>query len=183
VGIFDSSSSSTQNFTENRDHRLVLDNQAQGISGDNNALTVSITSTDMGTVQGALDASAKAILENSGLARETVAAIAGVNRDSLSFAQLVNRDSMDLAARGQSMIATSAADSLNMVGNVVDLAFKANEAQSKRLSDTGMTAVSQVARAYDTANGYQAEKQTADSKYMVVAGLIVVAVVAIKAFS
>lgn len=205
------SSSSTSYLTENNDRRVAVDNQSQGISGDGNSLYVQTSATDYGSIAKAIGASDTAVkganeslntaLSVAGNAtnasatvmrdvlaasaqntREALTAVTTSNRDSLNFASTVNRDALTLAERGQSLIATNAASSLNMVGSIVDLAFKANEAQSKRLSETGLTATEQVARAYDTATGYQAEKQTADSKYLVIAGLVAVALVAMRAF-
>ncbi|KRB70494.1 hypothetical protein [Noviherbaspirillum sp. Root189] len=138
------------------------------------------------TVGGALAANSSVIrdaLSATSLAtRDAITAVSGANSSSLNFASQVNRDSLDLAARGQSMIATSAAESLGMVGHVVDLAFKANDNNTKMSLEASSNAANLVGRAYDTATGYQAEKQTADSKYLVIAGLVAVALVAMRAF-
>lgn len=111
--------------------------------------------------------------------RTTAEALAGVttaNRESLTFADRLNRDSLELADRAQGNIAKSAADSLGMIRSVVDMAMK-----SADLSQQGSAnAVNQVARAYDTATNYQAEKATTDSRYLVIAGLVVVGIAAMR---
>ncbi|MEC4722941.1 hypothetical protein RY831_27660 [Noviherbaspirillum sp. CPCC 100848] len=152
---------------------------ALALAGNANAGGVTVTRDALMATSQATQAALAAVTSSN---RDSLAFASGVSRDSLGMAATINRDSLTLAERGQSLIATSAASSLNMVGNIVDLAFKANEAQSKRLADAGATANALVGRAYETATGYQAEKQTADSKYLVVAGLIAVALVAIRAF-
>jgi hypothetical protein len=199
MGLFGGGNSSTATtITETQINRqLALGEQSQGISGDGNSINV--TASDHGSVVAALEVSSGAVkaandslMESLGLAGlsvksasqvalDAIQGVVGVNRDSLNFASVVNRDSLELAARGQSMIATSAAESLGMVGHVVDLAFRSSDASSIRASDAGMAAANLVGRAYDTATGYQAEKQTADSKYLLYAALAAVAIVAFKA--
>lgn len=247
MGLFDRSSSSTTNLTENRDNRLVLDNQSQGISGDSNSLyvTTNATTTDHASVAQAIalgngvvsganeslraalavvdkgvsnalasnsvamngafatagNATRDALSANTKVSQDAIASILSANRDSLSFASgvnrdslalassgltlagTINRDSLELANRGQTLIANSAAESLGMVGSIVDKAFTLNDRNTKSALEASQNASNLVSRAYDTATGYQAEKQTADSKYLVIAGFIAVALVAIKAFS
>lgn len=182
-------------YVNSTDHGAIV----QAIGASNTAVTGANQSLSTAlSLAGNANAGATTVMRDALAAtaqntREALAAVTSANRDSLNFASVVNRDSFDLATtvnrdsltlaeRGQSLIATSAASSLNMVGSIVDLAFKANEAQSKRLSDAGAAANSLVGRAYETATGYQAEKQTADSKYLVIAGLVAVALVAMRAF-
>lgn len=203
MGLFGggNSSSSTTYLTENVDRRIALDNQSAGISGDSNTLTVNTTATDHGAVLAAVGASESAVaganksvvealkMANASTgaalaaAQESVAAASAMNRESLSFASTVNRDSLALAERGQTLIANSAAESLGMVGHVVDLAFRSNDKNVLQTMEAVANSNNLVGRAYETATAYQAEKQTADSKYLVVAGLIAVALVAVKAFA
>lgn len=245
MGLFDRSSSSTTNLTENRDNRLALEGGASGISGDGNFMSVSQVSTDHGAIAAGLSVSGGAVTAasdglkaalsladsaanraiasnastvrdaliaggeatrdaltantsisrdallvsrdalaaNTGMARDALTSVIGANRDSLNFASVINRDSIDLAARGQSLIATNAAESLGMVGHVVDLAFRSNDKNTLSALEASVNASNLVSRAYDTATGYQAEKQTADSKYLLYAALAAVAIVAVKGFS
>ncbi|HJV86920.1 MAG TPA: hypothetical protein VJ698_15750 [Noviherbaspirillum sp.] len=171
------------------DHEAVA--QAMGVSsgavsGANQSLMAALSLANS-TANNALAANTStvrdALAATTSATRDAITAVSGANSASLNFASTVNRDALDLAARGQSMIASSAAESLGMVGHVVDLAFQSNDASAKRASDAGLSAADMIGRAYNTATAYQAEKQTADSKYLVIAGLVAVAMIAMKAFA
>lgn len=208
MGLFSSSKSSSSSTyaTENHDKRIALDNQSQGISGDANSISVTtnMTTTDSGAIinsiglsrdvakqtneslkaaiSAASAATRDALAANTSVVKDALQVSASVNRDSLAFASTVNKDALTLAERGQTLIANSAAESLGMVGHVVDKAFSLTDKNTMAAIEASVKASNLVGRAYETATGYQAEKQTADSKYMVVAGLVAVALIAIKVF-
>lgn len=201
MGLFGggNSSSSTTNNTYNTDRRIALDNQSQGISGDGNSINV--TATDHGAIvealgvgngavtganqslQDVISMTGYAVRDSLAAAQQAVITTAAVNRDSLNFASVVNRDALTLAERGQTLIANSAADSLGMVGHVVDLAFQSNDKNTLSTMEAVANSNNLVGRAYETATAYQAEKQTADSKYLLIAGLVTVAMVALRMFA
>lgn len=99
-------------------------------------------------------------------------------RDALGSNERVTNSAMDLTNKAMGSVATSFADSLNFAGHISDLALQA----SARVDKISAGAIDQIARSYDTATNYQAEKSTLDSRYMVVAGLIVIGLAAIRAF-
>ena len=183
----DGNSLNVYSNTTSTDHASVakaIEASSGAVSGANQSLMSALYLAD-GALRGTLSANTSvvrdALAATTSATRDAITAVSGANRDSLSFATTVNRDSLDLAARGQSMIATNAAESLGMVGSVVDLAFRMNDANSKRVSDAGMSASNLVGRAYETATAYQAEKQTADSKYLLYAAVAAVAIIAVRA--
>jgi hypothetical protein len=98
--------------------------------------------------------------------------------DAIGLTRSVTSDAMTLADRSQGRIAQTAADALGLSSHVVDRAL----ALINTSGDTVNNAMSQVARAYDTATNYQAEKATTDSRYLVIAGLVLFGIFAVKGF-
>ena len=183
MGFFDSSSSSST--TNNTDRRLAVDTGA-GITGDSNIMsfTTSNVTTDAGSIQAALKAneaaSAAATAAASKAVSDTLAAGTRMMGDSYSFSTGVSDNAFSLADRAQGFASKTAADVLGMSSHVVDQAFLFNENLRKSSDALTSNAVQQVARAYDTATNYQADKATTDSRYLVIAGLIVVGLAVIK---
>lgn len=193
------SSSASSSATNATDKRLAVDSGI-GVTGDNNSVSFSSTSIDGGAISmagnvamGALavtDNSIQAAIngmvtttENSLMASNlaTQAAINSANNSlsqSLSANTSVTRDAISIADRSQNLIAKSASDSIGMVSHIADLAMQ----QTSGATDAVQSAVQQVARAYDTATNYQAEKATTDSRYLVIAGMAVMAIVAVRGF-
>lgn len=183
---FDSSSSSASS-TQNFDKRVAVDNGAFGLSGDSNTVSINTTSTDLGAVNKSVDAvnyatqraadnAALAITGALDLSSQSITAIADNSRNSLAFADKLNTNAVDLAVRATGTIAASASDSLGFARSVVDMAFRSGEISQEGSSN----AVNMVARAYDTATNYQAEKATTDSRYLVIAGIVAVAMMALR---
>lgn len=192
-----SSSSRSDSASNIEDKRLAV-SSGVGITGNGNSVAysnvdggaikmagdVAMTSlyvTD-NSVQSAISGMVKTT-ENSLAASNaaTQAAIESANRSlsqSLSANTSVTRDAMSIADRSQILVANSASESLGMVSHLADIAIQS----TNQASDTVGQAVNQVARAYDTATNYQAEKATTDSRYLVIAGLVVVGLAAVKGF-
>lgn len=130
----------------------------------------------------ALDSVDRSVLASiASSAQSAAVAIAAAQmsaRDALGSNERVTNSAMDLTNKAMGTVANSFADSLNFVGHISDLALEA----SARVDKISAGAIDQIARSYDTATNYQAEKSTLDSRYMVVAGLIVIGLAAIRAF-
>lgn len=107
---------------------------------------------------------------------EAMRITAGVNRDSLAFASATSKDAFTLADKSQGMVYQTGALALGFGEHIVDQALKSADISQQASAN----AVNQVARAYDTATNYQAEKATLDSRYMVVAGIVAIGLVAVK---
>lgn len=194
-----SSSSASSSATNATDKRLAVDSGI-GVTGDHNSVNFSSTSIDGGAISMAGDVAMGALVvtdnsiqaaikgmvtttENSLVASNlaTQAAINSANNSlyqSLSANTSVTRDAISIADRSQNLIAKSASDSIGMVSHMADMAMQ----QTSGATDAVQSAVNQVARAYDTATNYQAEKSTADSKYLVYAALAVVGLAAVRGF-
>jgi len=203
-------SSSSSAKTTSEDKRLVVAEGGLGISGDGNSAAMTVNTTDGGTlavadsaIKSALTVSGDSLTNAASLSAQiasqsiaaqaqaiqgaltlssqntsqTLSAITSVNRDSLAFADNLSINSLELMDKTQGRLAASFSESLGFGSHIVDQALK-----SADLSQQGSAnAVNQVARAYDTATNYQAEKATTDSRYLVIAGIVAVAIVASKA--
>lgn len=139
------------------------------------ALAATITATNA-----AITASSSSALQSmqavGDISTKSINAIGTVNSQSLSAMLTAGKDALALADRSQGLVAGSLADALGYGAHVVDLAFKSADLSQNATAN----AINQVARAYDTATNYQAEKATTDSRYLVIAGLVVVALAAIR---
>jgi hypothetical protein len=116
------------------------------------------------------------LLTSAQASQAAISAAQASARDALGANLTVSSNAMDLTNRAMGTVANSFADSLNYVGHITDLALE----QSQRVDQISAGAIAQVARSYDTATNYQAEKATLDSRYMVVAGMIVIGLAAVK---
>lgn len=117
-----------------------------------------------------------ALAATYGTANTAMGIVSSANNTSLAFADKTIANSYALVDKSQGMVFESGAQALGFGSHIVDMAF-----QSADLSLQGSAnAVNQVARAYDTATNYQAEKATTDSRYLVIAGMVVVAIMALK---
>lgn len=132
------------------------------------------------TTQAALNMAASVNRDSLAAVTDTstkaINAIGTVNSQSLSTVLTSNQNSLALADRSQGLVFQSMGEALSYGAHVTDLAMATN----KGVQDSSQNAISQVARAYDTATNYQAEKATVDSRYLVIAGMIVVALAALK---
>lgn len=205
---FDSSSSSASaSTTNNNDKRVAVDNGAFGLSGDSNIVHVSTTTTatDAGAIKAGAEIAQAALVLGGNAIHDTLAAnvqttqavlnangdatknalafggaavnaVGTANATALQFADKASSNALALANKSQSMAFSSAADSLGFGQHVVDMAFAAQ----KSAQEVVATAGAQVAQAYDTATNYQAQKSTTDSRYLVIAGMIVIALFALK---
>lgn len=194
MGFFDrSSSTSNTNYQvseANGDNSFAI----AGVTGNVGNVTVHNTSERAfdsvdnavtggfafgGRALDSVDRSVLASIMSSAQSAATAIAAAQMSaKDALGSNERVTNSAMDLTNKAMGTVATSFADSLNFVGHISDLALEA----SARVDKISAGAIDQIARSYDTATNYQAEKSTLDSRYMVVAGLIVIGLAAIRAF-
>lgn len=192
-------SSSSAATTQNSDKRLAVAEGALGVSGDNNSTSMVVNSIDGGALkvsgealttamkateaaaQQAIDWSGQVVRDSLALSSQntsqTLSAITSVNRDALAFADHLSMGALELSVKSQGMMADSFAQDLGFAEHIVDMSMKNNDMAQQ----ASQGAIAQVARAYDTATNYQAEKATTDSRYLVVAGIVAVAIVASKA--
>lgn len=155
---------------KSQDNVLLSNGQA---TKDAMTVATGATSQALSAISAANRESLAAVTAN---AKESVSAMGAVSTQSLSTLLQVNKDSLALADRSQGLVFNSIEDALGFSAHVVDAAFSSN----KGSQDATANAINQVARAYDTATNYQAEKATTDSRYLVIAGLVVVALAALK---
>lgn len=202
-GLFGGGDSSSSTSTSDR--RNANDNGSVGVTGDSNTLTV--TMTDGGAVQQALALASGAQKSNEnvidkvlGANREATAwgleagyqalkaaeaaredAIAAAQQSmssalasnekamtqSYSFASSVSKDAYALTGKNM-------ADVLGLSQHIVDIAAQ----QAKDTKDAYGIATDQVAKAWVAASDFQVDKVTADGRYMVIALVGIVAVLA-----
>lgn len=182
-----SSSSASENKTSNQDNRMAVADNGIGITGSsgvNVSTSSSAITTDYGSISAALksneEAARSAMSGVVATANSALAANVKVTGDAFSFSSGVSRDAMSLADRSLGYMNTTASDVMGMSSHIVDQAFSMNSEFKKGNDELNADAIQQVARAYDTATNYQAEKATTDSRYLVIAGLVVVGAVALK---
>lgn len=142
--------------------------------------------TSAKSIQAALDASTSAT--NNALAAATSATRDAIDMAAKNTAMTIQsnttamRDSYDFSSKNNKMLYDTAADAMGMVSHASDAIVSTYGDFAKRSEDLSGNAINQVARAYDTATNYQAEKSTTDNRYLLTAAMAVVAVVAIRAF-
>lgn len=142
--------------------------------------------TSAKSIQGAIDAATSAT--NNALAAATSATRDAIDMAAKNTALTIQanttamRDSYDFSSRNNKMLYDTAAEAMGMVSHSSDSIIKTAADFGKRTEDVAGNAINQVARAYDTATNYQAEKSTTDNRYLITAALAAVAVVAIRAF-
>ena len=139
---FGGGGSSSSNTTTNVDKRQVVDAGGIGVSSDKSTVSVTNQSMDGGAVAGALD---------------TVKA--------------TTKDVLEYAAKNDLAAGSSAAQVLNLAGQVISTGADLLDKQSAGLQQQGAA----LASAYQDAKG-----QTADNKYLIAGALAVVGVVAVS---
>lgn len=194
------SSSSTSSSASN-DNRLVVGEGGLGItgSGSSASMTVNNTTTNQ-IVDGGLIGVADAAVTNAlQLANESgereieglknsLAAAAEASARAVAAAQEsarqtteISRDAMSnvstIADRSQGYAWESASEALGMTSNVIAAAFKSAD----NLNDMSLATVRNVADAYQSARETEVTAQFQDYRYIMIAGMAVVAIVAFKA--
>ncbi|OJB11573.1 hypothetical protein [Burkholderia ubonensis] len=167
-----SDSNSSESKTENNyaDRRNAVQGGA-AISGDNNTMFTSITTTDQGAVQAGLGAAVAALGANSSVANTAINGAVGAAYNATSDVTALAGKSMDttlaasshLADVGLAMLQTNTALANSLEGGV-------NQAMQATTGIASQLAQTQVAAAND-------------NRYLIAAGMAVVAIVGVMAFS
>lgn len=195
--------STTTSTTENADKRLVTGEGSAGVSGDGNTVSVVTNVTDGGALDfaaavanGAASAvsnivgdaltvtnnsvstAIESMLESQRAStsaqitalQDSLAASASATAAAISSGRETTRDVIDLADRSQGRLVDSFADSIGLTKHIVDQA----------LGYTG-DSIAQIAKSYETSRDQDQEKTTKDYRYLLVAALAIIGIVAFKA--
>ncbi|KWF19828.1 hypothetical protein [Burkholderia ubonensis] len=163
-----SDSNSSESKTENNyaDRRNAVQGGA-AISGDNNTMFTSITTTDQGAVQAGLGAAVAALGANNSVANNAIwaeANTAGNATDNMArVSQSTLTASSHLADVGLAMLQTNTALANSLEGGV-NQAMQATTGIAQQLAQTQVAAAN-------------------DNRYLIAAGMAVVAIVGVMAFS
>lgn len=202
-----SSSSTTNNYSDRR-------NAVQGgaaISGDNNAMFTSITTTDQGAVQAGINAAlggagvagavaSNAINANGALSLGAINANGALALGAINANGVVATNANGIVAGiANSAMGTAGGVSWNATNSMADVA-KSTIAASGHLADVGLSMLqtntalansltggfSQATQAVTGIASQLAQTQVAaanDNRYLIAAGMAVVAIVGVMAFS
>ncbi|WP_042301734.1 hypothetical protein [Paraburkholderia kururiensis] len=149
----DSSSSSTQNVYQDRRNAV---QGGVGVSGDGNSLSTTIVTTDQGAVQAGIGAAIAGIAGVSDVAKNANSSMAGVSTNAITA-------SGHLADVGLAMLQANTALASQLEGGV-NQTTQAVTGIASQLAQTNLAAQN-------------------DNRYLIAAGLAVVAIVGVMAFS
>ncbi|WP_176034774.1 hypothetical protein [Burkholderia multivorans] len=180
-----SSSSTTNNYNDRR-------NAVQGgaaISGDNNAMFTSITTTDQGAVQAGINAA----LGGAGVAGQVATnainasgalSLGAINANGALALGAINANGA-VAAGATSSMADVARSTITASGHLADVGLSMLQANTA-LANSLTGGFSQATQAVTGIASQLAQTQVAaanDNRYLIAAGMAVVAIVGVMAFS